>query len=66
MRHYLTPDYFMVQEDGQRKVKGLGYRFPRFLHLDHRAIVEDIRMGSQGRLKEYRRMRHKFPLSLAT
>jgi hypothetical protein len=28
--------------------------------------VADIRVGSQGKLKEYRRKRHKFPLSLAT
>ena len=65
-RHYSTPDYFMVQGDGQSKVKGVGFRFPRFLHSDHRAIVADIRVGSRGKLKEYRRKRQKFPLSLAT
>lgn len=55
----------MVQGDGQSKVKGVGFRFPWFLHSDHRAIVADIRVGSRGKLKEYQRKRHKFPLSLA-
>ena len=31
-RHYSTPDYFMVQGDGQSKVKEVEFRFPRFLH----------------------------------
>ena len=47
-------------------MRGVGYRFPKYLHSDHRAIVADIRVGSRGRLKEYWRMRLKFPLSLAT
>ena len=46
-------------------MKGVGFRFPWFLHSDHRAVVVDIRVGSQGRLKEYRRNRQKFPLCLA-
>ena len=64
-RHYLTPDYFMVQGDGQSKVKGVGFRFPQFLHSDHRAVAADICVGCQGKLKENRCMRQRFPLSLA-
>ncbi len=56
----------MVQGDGQSKVKGVGFRFPWFLHLDHRAVVAIIRVGHRGKLKEYQHMRQKFPLTLET
>ena len=46
-------------------MKGVGFRFPWFLHLDLRAVGADIRVGSWGRLKEYWRKRQKFPLCLA-
>jgi hypothetical protein len=44
--------------------QGVGFRSPRFLHWDHRAVVVNIRVGRKGRLKKYRRARQKFPLSL--
>ena len=44
--------------------KGVGFRSPRFLHSDHRAVVANIWVGRKGRLKKYRRARQKFPLSL--
>ena len=56
----------MVQEEGQSKVKGVGFRSLRYLHSDHRAIVADTRVGHRGKLKEYRRMRQRFSLSLVT
>jgi hypothetical protein len=65
-RHFSTPDYIMVRENGQCKVKGVGFRAPRFLHSDHRAIVADIRVGHRGKLKVYRRLRQTFPLTLGT
>jgi hypothetical protein len=35
-----------------------------FLHSDHCAVVANIWVGRKGRLKNYRRARQKFPLSL--
>jgi len=46
------------------RFKGVGFRSPRFLHSDHRVVVANIRVGRKGRLKNYRRTRQKFPLSL--
>jgi hypothetical protein len=43
---------------------GMGFRFPRFLHSDHCAIVAVVRAGGEGRLKKYRRKCQKLPLSL--
>ncbi len=43
---------------------GVGFRFPHFLHSDHRAIIVVVRAGGEGRLKKYRRKRQKLPLSL--
>ena len=43
--------------------KGVGFRSPRFLHSDHRAVVTNIWVGRKGRLKNYRRARQKFPLT---
>jgi len=42
----------------------MGFRSPRFLHSDHRAVVANIRVGRKGRLKNYRHPCQKFPLSL--
>jgi hypothetical protein len=42
----------------------VGFRSPRFLHSDHRAVVANIRVGRKGQLKDYRRARQKFLLSL--
>jgi len=44
--------------------KDVGFRSPRFLHSDHRAVVANIRVGRKGQLKNYRRTCQKFPLSL--
>ena len=44
--------------------KGVGFRSPRYLHLDHRAVVANVRVGRKGRPKKYRWERQKFPLSL--
>ncbi len=66
IRQFSTPDYIMARENGQSRMRRVGFRAPRYLNSDHRAIAVDIRVGSKGKLKEYRRMRQKFPLSLAT
>ena len=64
-RHYSQPDYFMARAGDMRaNLRGVGFRSPRFLHLDHRAVVANLRVGRTGRLKKYRRERQKFPLSL--
>jgi hypothetical protein len=63
-RHYLQPDFVIVYAEEVHNLKGVGFLLPQYLHLDHRAIVADIWVGSQGRLKEYRRRRQKFPMTL--
>ncbi len=63
-RHYTQPDYIMARARDMSQLKGVGFRSPRFLYSDHRAVVANIREGRKGRLKNYRRMRQKFPLSL--
>jgi len=46
------------------KFKGVGFRSPRYLHSDHRAVVVNIWVGRTGWLKKYRRARQKLPLYL--
>ena len=65
IRRFSTPDYILVRGDVHSKVMGVGFRSPRFLHSDHRAVVANIRVGCRGKLKEYRRLRQEFPLRLA-
>ena len=62
--HYTQPDYFMARAGDMANFRGVGFRSPWFLHLDHRAVVANIRVGRMGRLKKYWRTRRKFPLSL--
>jgi hypothetical protein len=54
----------MARAGDMSQFKGVGFRSPRFLHSDHRAVVANIREGRKGRLKNYWCMRQKFPLSL--
>jgi hypothetical protein len=63
-RHYLQPDYILAQAGETRKFKGVGFRFPRFLHSNHCAVVAVVSAGEEGWLKTYRRKRQKLPLSL--
>jgi len=60
----MQPDYIMARPGDICQFKGVGFRSPRFLHSDHRAVVANIRVGRKGRLKNYRRTCQKFPLSL--
>ena len=61
----MQPDYFMARAGDMRaNLWGVGFRSPRFLHLDHRAVVMNLPVGRTGRLKKYRRERQKFLLSL--
>ena len=50
-RHYTQPDYIMARAGDMSQFKGVGFRSPRFLHSDHRAVVANIREGKKGRLK---------------
>ncbi len=63
-RHYMQPDYIMARAGDMSQFKGVGFRSPRFLHSDHRAVVTNIQEGRKGWLKSYQRARQKFPLSL--
>ena len=63
-RHYTQPDYIMARARDISRFKGVGFRSPRFLHSDHCAVVANIRVGRKGQLRDYRRARQKFPLSL--
>ncbi len=62
--HYTQPDYFMARAGEMTHFKGVGFRSPWFLHLDHRAIVANIWVGRKGRLQKYRHVCQKFQLSL--
>jgi hypothetical protein len=42
-RYYLQPDYILARTQETSIFKGIGFHFPRFLHLDHCAIVAVIR-----------------------
>jgi len=64
MRYYTQPDYIMARPGDMCQFKGVGFRSPRFLHSDHRAVVANIRVGRKGRFKNYQRASQKFPLSL--
>jgi hypothetical protein len=63
-RHYLQPDYVLLQAEETGMFTGVGFRFPRFLHSNHRAMVAVVRAGGEGQLKKYRRKHQKLPLSL--
>ena len=49
-RHYTQPDYIMARAGDMSQFKGVGFRSPRFLHLDHCAVVVNIWEGRKGRL----------------
>jgi hypothetical protein len=63
MQHYLQPDYILAQAEETAMFKGMGFRFPQFLHSDHCAIAAVVRAGGEGWLKKYRRKCQKLPLS---
>jgi hypothetical protein len=54
----------MARAGEMAQFKGGGFRSPRFLHSDHRAVDANIQMGRKGRLKNYQCARQKFPLTL--
>jgi hypothetical protein len=60
----MQPDYIMARARDISQFKGVGFRSPRFLHSDHRAVVTNIQVGRKGQLRDYPRARQKFPLSL--
>jgi hypothetical protein len=64
--YYSQPDYCMAREGDMANIRGVGFRSPRFLHSDHRAVVVNIQVGwaGTGRLKQYRRECQQFPLTL--
>jgi hypothetical protein len=64
MQHYTQPDYIMARAGEMAQVKGVGFRSPRFLHLDHLAVVANIWVARKGRLKNYRCACQKFVLTL--
>jgi hypothetical protein len=61
--HCLQPDYVMVRERDHRQFRNVGFRWPQYHDLDHRAVVATIKSGRR-RLKEYWRKRQEFPLKL--
>ncbi len=60
----MQPDYILVCAKERGIFKGVGFHFPRFLHLDHCAIVRVVRAGRGGQLRQYQHKCQKFPLSL--
>ena len=61
--HYSQPDYVMVRERDRRRFQNVGFWWPRYHDLDHRAVIATIKSGRR-RLKEYWRKRQEFPLKL--
>jgi hypothetical protein len=60
----MQPDYILACKTERGIFKGGGFCFPWFLHSDHHAIVRVVWKGRGGRLRQYRRMRQKFLLTL--
>jgi len=54
----------MARAGDMSQFQGVGFRAPRFLHSDHRAVIANFRVGRKGQLKKYRRARQKLLLSL--
>jgi hypothetical protein len=63
-QYYSQLDYILARAMERGIFKGVGFRFPWLLHLDHRAIVVVVQAGQGGGLKQYRRKGQKFLLSL--
>jgi hypothetical protein len=45
--HYSQPDYIMVREQDRRRFRNVGFRWPRYHDLDHRAVVTTIKSGER-------------------
>ena len=54
----------MARERDARRIRGVGFRWPRYHDSDHRAVVATFRRGKVGRLKSYRKQRQQIPLRL--
>ena len=54
----------MARSGEMAPIKGVGFRSPWCLHLDHCAVVANIRVGRKGRLRNYRCACQKFLLTL--
>jgi hypothetical protein len=62
--YYMQLDYILARAKERFFFKGAGFRFLRFLQLDHRTIVAVVRAGWEGRPRQYRHKHQKFLLSL--
>ena len=64
--HHLQLDYIFAREGDMRQLRGIGFWWPRYHNLDHRAIVATIQAGKRGKrwLKVYQRKRQEFPMQL--
>ncbi len=63
-RYYSQPDYILAHVTKRGIFKGVEFHFPRFLHSDHCTIIRVVRVEQGVQLRQYRRKRHKFLLSL--
>ena len=61
--HYSQSDYIFACERDAKRFRNVGFWWPQYHDLDHRAVIGTIRMGRR-RLKEYRRKCQEFPLQL--
>jgi hypothetical protein len=64
MQYYSQPDYILVRATKREIFKGAGFRFLRFLGLDHCTIIAVVQARQGGRLKQYQHKCQKFLLSL--
>jgi hypothetical protein len=61
--HYLQPDYIFARKRDVKRLRNIGFRWPRYHDSDHQAVIGTIRTGRR-RLKEYRRKWQEFLLHL--
>ena len=52
--HYLHPDYIFACKKDVKRFRNVGFRWPGYHNLDHRAVIGTIHTGRR-RLKEYQR-----------
>ncbi len=62
--HQSQPDYCMAWGKDAKLFHNVAFWQPRFLTLDHWAVVTSIVRGRHGQLKLYRRRHQRFPLGL--
>jgi hypothetical protein len=64
--HHSQPDYIFAREGDMRHFRGIGYWWPQYHDLEHRAVVATIQVWKRGKqqLKAYPKKSQEFPMQL--